>query len=291
MDIQQQIQPENAGPKPLKSYLQNSLVVIPVMPIVYPLMSFDVFYHIKDVHPFLIKNGIKMNSPLDYCTYFNNRDGSYRIWSCYWSGLVSFFANSITSKLRLYSLKELQKFKDSSIPDPATGKLPQISAKKAVRYLLSNYVLDFFNALIDVPFDTLWVKMYSDYEPVAQFDHIIDCYCKVVEKDGFAGLFKAFGYALLERIIDSTCDAFLYYNNEPTELTTESRFGEESWLYYGVKVLDLLITYPLRRLKFCRMVDDAADLQFGLGLFHGFIFVEFIMEIELALKFWNSVNK
>ena len=288
MDRQQQIQLQNLGPKALKTYIQNGIIGGLILSPFYPLLALDAFYHTKDVNPFLLKTGIKMNSPFDYYSYFKKRDGTYRIWNCFWSGALATQVEFVIREVKNYYLIEILDFKDSAVPDPSTGKLPKISAKKAVRYMLASFGFDVLNSLIIAPFNTVWMRMMTDYEPVALYDHMVDCFCKVVEKDGFLGLFKPFGYTLLSRLIDSSFDAFYYYKNLQNNLSDDSSDLEKSWFFYGMECLKLLVLYPVDRLNYRNIIDQEPNLKVSFALYQGIWAINFFTGVEIAIKFYKT---
>ena len=133
--------------------------------------------------------------------------------------------------------------------------------------------------------------MWIDYEPVRQYDNIVDCYCKVVKKDGFLGLFKLFGYNLLTRLIDSAFEAYCYFKNQLNDLSNGEFNGDKSWKLYGVRTLNYLAIYFISRLQYYRLLDVKPDFRLGLGLFDDFWVIASPHVVNLCLKLWRTVNK
>ena len=126
MDRQQQIQTKDSRPKSLGSYIAIGIGLgLGQLP-AYPRIAVESFFHTKDVHPFLLKNGIKMRSILDYYTYFKNRDGTYRIWNCFFSGVIWLEVESVGNQIKEYYLNEVFKFRDPARPNSSTEKLEKI---------------------------------------------------------------------------------------------------------------------------------------------------------------------
>ena len=261
---------QDLEPHKLKAAIREGLINGATESLIYPLKVFYCFNFTKSINPFIARNNIRMNSSLDYYAYFKKRDGTYRIWNCFWSGSLDTVLESVSESLKGYLLNDVLKFTDSSLVDPTTGELPKISAKKALRFLFVCFGVDIITAIIDNPFALLWVRMVSDYEPVPQYDHIVDCWCKTVEKDGFLGLFKSLGWSILGRFVESATNALLYYNNQPNALfefsnDTLDRIG---WVYYAVNFLSVAVSYPIDKLFF-QGVFGKPKLRFGPGLYDG----------------------
>ena len=265
------------GTVPLRAYLIRGFNNGAAESLVYPLKAIYAFYHTKDVNPFLLKYGIRMGSPLDYYTYFMKRDGSYRIWNCFWSGAMDTVIETLSSEIKLYFLNQIFKFEDSTRPDPSTGRLPKISAKKAVRYMFVLFGVDIVTALIDNPIGLPWAKMLADYEPVPQYDHIIDCWCKTVEKDGFLGLFKSLGWSILGRLMESATNAFLYYHNQPSDLVDfrSDTYERMNWIFYAANTFSVIATHGIHRLVMQNIIVEKKS-EINIGRFFDGIWVGFV---------------
>ena len=272
MDRDLLIQNHFHGTFTLRSYLQEGIFTSWGEALVYPIHAAHVFYHTKDANQYLLKNNLRIRSPLDMYAYFKKRDGTYRFFNCVWSCTLLQAAESCMTNLKRYDLHQVFDYKDSYLPEPSTGQLPKISVKKAMKYMFICFGFDILTTAVCIPIETLWTKMVTDYEPVPQYDHIVDCLTKTVEKEGFLGLFKVFGYSVLIWFIQSAFDAYFYYNNEPnrnSDLTLAAGF-DKSWRHLFLGLLTDVIISPINRCLFCKIIEGEPNLKLGGGLFDGF---------------------
>ena len=290
---QQRILLHYSGKTTLASYVKEGLAVGLGEAVFFPLHSLHVFYHTKNVNPYLLNNNIRLKSALDLYSYFKKRDGSSKIWNCFWSGMFAMEVETAMITLKRYYLAHVFNFKDSYVPDPSTGRIPKITAKKAIRYLFVSFGFDLLTSLVSIPFEALWTKMVTDYEPVPQYNHIVDCFCKAVEKDGLLGLWKAYGPSVAIRFIESAFDAFYYYRNQPNDNSDASMLGfyEKPWRYFLLEVFKYGLIYPLNRWLISSNIGEKPQLKFGKGLFSGFWIPCVPLSIEVMLKFYHLARK
>ena len=293
MNKEQKIQQHYRGSKPLLAHLQEGVLVGFTECLFYPFSPLQVFYRTKDAHPYLIKNNISLNSVLDFYSYFKKRHGSYKIFNCFGSGALSTFTEQTLIHYKRYYFSEVFKYKDSYVPDLSTGKLPEITVREAIKYMLTSFGFDVLISAIFTPVNTLYIKMVADYDPVRQYDHIVDCFCKTVEKDGFGGLFKSFVYLVLKRFMESAFDAFLYYKNQPNSNSDYELCCEvgKSWGFLAFDFLTLAVIYPINRFSFCSMIGADPELKFDGSLFDGFWIPCLFMSFEVVAKLVEVFQK
>ena len=280
-------------PKTLRSYLSDGIVVGGVTMFVYPLEAMLSFYHTKDVNPYLLENNIKLKSPLGLFQFFKKRDGTYKLWSCFWSGGLGCMAEYINMYTKRYFLVEVMDFKDSYRLDPRTGQKPKISLKKAVRYFFISFGWNVVSSTFIQPLITPFQKMLADYEPVPQYDNFVDCVCKILEKQGFLGLLRGLGYRILLKSIECGFGAFLYYHNQPNDdnCITEDSSDYVNDLYYGVTILSLAICYPIERMVYRAMIGCDSGLELGVDLLQGFFLKSIFTTADFLFYLIRKVKK
>ena len=282
--------------KSISRYVKEGLIAGAITSFLCPLEAAVVFSHTKDVNPYLLRTGLKLSSPLDLFSYFNNRDGSYKLWSCYWSGLLVFSCQAQAAGAKRYFFEEVFNFKSSSVLDPVTKKPRKVSAKEAVRFFFAHFGVEAVTSILRAPVHTLIIKMVADYEPVPQFDNIIDCLCKTVEKEGLAGLFRPLPYQLLYVFVDSAFTALMFSMNYRTLIDEGAPEDgvlrkKTDWLHYGLRALKLGLAYPIDRLWYRAAVVPEGDLTRGLWSYSGFWLDSLPDLIEFSLFVWNSTLK
>ena len=164
--------------------------------------------------------------------------------------------------------EQILKFEDSVTPEPLTGKPRKVTLKEALKYVLSVLFADALPTFFFYPLEGAYIRMITDYEPVPQFNSIIDSICKTVEQEGVLGLYRGYLYDFLKTVLVSGCEAFLFANNLANERNyVKSR--EETWTYHAVRFLQMICSYPLDSLRFRALVNHKAGLELGVVLFAG----------------------
>ena len=290
---QNQLIVQNEGPKGLSNYVKEALIVGSIGSLTYPLEAMSIFYHTKDINPYLLRTGLKLKTPKDMYSYFNKRDGSYKIYSCYWSGLLDCLAEVLRPYVKPYLMSEVFKFKSSAALDPVSGKPRKVSLKESVRVFFAGFAFDAFFEVLATPVNTLFTKLVTDYEPVPQFDNIVDCFCKTVEKDGFAGLFRPLGYHILFAFVNNIFETVFFSLNYTSEMIHEPNASTKKadLRYFGLKYVKLLTTYPLDRCCYRAAILPDVPFEIGLGSYTGFWLESLITTIELATYLWNTKIK
>ena len=281
---------QNAGPKGITHYVREGLIAGAVVSFTYPLEAMSVFYHTSDVNPYLLRTDLKLKTPKDMYSYFNKRDGSYKIFSCYWSGLLDCTCEIVRMYIKYYFTSEVFKFKSSAALDPVSGKPRKVSLKESVRVFLGTFLVDSLTAVLISPVDTLFIKLVSDYEPVPQFENIVDCFCKTVEKEGFAGLFRPLGYKILYTFFDCLIETLFFSMNYPSDIIQETQPNNTKKCdlrYYFLKYLKIAITYPLDRLFYRAAILADVPFEIGFGSYTGYWLESLTNTLELGTYLWN----
>ena len=260
-----------------------------------PVQTMLLFSQTKDLNPYLVNNGIKLDSVLDLYRHFKKRDGSYKLMNCFWGNMLTSSISWSMLQIRGYLVTRALKIQRPVIRrDPETQKPQKPTLKESLQVFTHFCSSNLIQSLVCYPFMSSVIKLMTDYEPVPHFDHLVDCLCKTVEKDGFFGLYRGFKFEVLGILISGVFESFLFWRNLPNVYKI-STYKDETVLFHAVRFVEKALEYALMALRSRCLVNPGAEPLLRWELFNGFWFQCFASGCSftgwLLLKYAETLNK
>ena len=231
-----------------------------------PLDRMLLFHQTKDVNPYLIKHEIKLSSVLDLYDYFKDRDGFFRLYICFFSAFLNTIIKSSTGRLKRRLSSKVFKALGGRGKLRYPSQSQKVTLRDTLNYFIAMTASDLSVSLLYYPFESALHRLLADYEPLPQFDHLVDCLCKIVERDGFLGLYRGFQFEVLKKLVVNFRDTIFYWWKFNPNTSDGTLFSS------SVSLVGKVVWYALEALRNRSLVAPGAELKSVFDVFNGFWF-------------------